>query len=405
MSERHFDDECYYCGVRVSEPHRQSCLGLRRNAVVDIGDLTSPLPDSPPLSPTEMLRNHHTTLHPDRPWGPEHPFFPTAQEDPWTRDPPLPGERPTPFHHEDRARDHQHPGWSPVPSSPPSPRARKDDHVIRIITYWGHLTTLSQIIESPFYTFIKIPANPSRKTSATSASRDHPTLLHAVHPIPKRYLKRISSPKLRYLAGYLNKFIIGDTLFYYGGSQAKSQEMLDRVSDTILRIDRVLEKRLDENTLGEDPSDIWGQRGISPLPESPTRWDTPEPRAVPHSFYDDPFPAHRPDVFSPPPPSTFHPRDPEPSHHPRPHIHHPRPTPHGFSATYEPIPREELTRSPPPRYMDPIRSRAAEPWREYSDAFKTQFEAFFEELMVKVGRAIEIEERRRSFEHDLRGRD
>ena len=105
------------------------------------------------------------------------------------------------------------------------------DHERVIIASWGQYQTLSQMRASPYYTCIRLPISsdtmfapplfpdpPSsrectivRQSTASFESRDvhadqeqleQYVTLHAVHPIPTRYLRSLAQDQLEFLFGY-----------------------------------------------------------------------------------------------------------------------------------------------------------------------------------------------------------
>jgi hypothetical protein len=115
-----------------------------------------------------------------------------------------------------------------------------------IITTWGEYTTPEAVQASPYYTPIPIPVNPRHAQQwRNNASINSPHflppssatfMLHAVHPITRRFLDQMSEDHLRYAAHYLfeehqETFIDSDPEWWF------------RVSHTIERINDVLVER------------------------------------------------------------------------------------------------------------------------------------------------------------------
>lgn len=138
-----------------------------------------------------------------------------------------------------------------------------------ITTYWGAYTTLAEVQASPFYVRVEIPVNPRhfeqwRNDVLSPPSLHHGMLpealskvaftLHAVLPIPIRYLTQMSSLQLEYFARYLY-----DDQYEERKHSLRSDdpgedylEKLQRTYTTLQRIRVVYERRFDERV--EDSS-------------------------------------------------------------------------------------------------------------------------------------------------------
>ncbi|KAF1937005.1 hypothetical protein EJ02DRAFT_470028 [Clathrospora elynae] len=108
--------------------------------------------------------------------------------------------------------------------------AAEPEHCNTIITYWGQYQTLAQVRASPYYMRIELPPScdsmaedeshqqqhnisdlviviPEDFTAADDVSKREAAkknfMMHAVHPIPRYYLRSLAHSQLEFLNGYL----------------------------------------------------------------------------------------------------------------------------------------------------------------------------------------------------------
>ncbi|KAI4937875.1 hypothetical protein J4E85_000312 [Alternaria conjuncta] len=86
------------------------------------------------------------------------------------------------------------------------------DHERVIIASWGRYQTLNQMRASPYYVCIRLPISsgtmfapplfPEPSPSRENAMPEQYVTLHAVHPVPTRYLRSLAQDQLEFLFGY-----------------------------------------------------------------------------------------------------------------------------------------------------------------------------------------------------------
>ncbi|KAL5433789.1 hypothetical protein PMIN05_008153 [Paraphaeosphaeria minitans] len=136
-------------------------------------------------------------------------------------------------------------------------------HMDDIVTYWGAYNTLARVVASPFYARVEIPVNPRhfeqwRNDVFSPPSLYHAMLpevlskatftLHAVHPVPIRYLAQMSSLHLEYLARsmYDDQYEERNNTPKGDASDNDHVERLKRTYTTFGRISLIYETRFDE---------------------------------------------------------------------------------------------------------------------------------------------------------------
>jgi hypothetical protein len=136
-----------------------------------------------------------------------------------------------------------------------------------IITYWGTYTSLAAVQASPFYARIEIPVNPRhfeqwRNDVFALPGRYHVKLpevltkavftLHAVLPIPARYLMQMSTLQLQYLVECMCDEDYDERRRALRGGDVGDDyvESVERKLTTLVRIEGVCEQRVGEAVEG-----------------------------------------------------------------------------------------------------------------------------------------------------------
>jgi hypothetical protein len=132
-----------------------------------------------------------------------------------------------------------------------------------MLAFWGPYQTLAQMRTSQYYLCIKLPASPDDMTATSlplgsfpnhelavarpstaapesldiqgeQARSEKPLTLHAVHPIPTRYLRGLAQNQLEFLYGYLT-----------GKRLRPDGELARRVSETIAAIGHIMNAEME----------------------------------------------------------------------------------------------------------------------------------------------------------------
>jgi hypothetical protein len=270
-------DPCLFCGKRGSETHDELCLTRRGYDVVEVGprggkNRTARRVSPPIVEGADKYRGEYWYNDPrrDEEWMPwcsgdaeylpcrETNFSPESCYSRYSHtstkgsgpDSPL---RPPP------------PKFQNANAAPPEVLGPMDD----IVTYWGPYTTLSELQASPFYARIEIPVNPlhfeqRRNDIFSPRSLYHAILpealagaiftLHAVLPIPARYLNQMSTLQLQHLVVCMCDVEYDEFARVLAGNTIRRDylERVERMITTLGRIERVCGQRVGEG--GEDRS-------------------------------------------------------------------------------------------------------------------------------------------------------
>lgn len=173
------------------------------------------------------------------------PFFSPAGSD---YDPFTPRTSAPSNHHHSRERrghrGHNHVVSSRQASMNSLATERADMESQTIITTWGPYTTEEAVKASPFYTKIDIPSNTfSRDLSGSDATA---VTLHAVHPVPRQYLRRLVHDPgcwdmLRFAGEYVDERLFGIK---------KMDEFTRNMMETLKRINELLKHAGEERVGG-----------------------------------------------------------------------------------------------------------------------------------------------------------
>ncbi|KAF2448870.1 hypothetical protein P171DRAFT_481910 [Karstenula rhodostoma CBS 690.94] len=260
-------DPCLFCGTRASEPHDPVCLTRRGYDVVEVRNSIEP----PRPRPRSRSRSLSRSVDAANSYASGNPYGTRGRR---SRSNSFGGSRPHSFA---GSRYNSFVGSRPnsfvgsnfnsfVGDSNSGPRPVPPEilgHMDDITTYWGAYTTLAEVQASPFYARIEIPVNPRhfeqwRSDVLSPPSLHHEMLpealskatftLHAVLPIPMRYLTQMSSLQLEYFARSLHDDQYEERKHSLKGGTIGDDyiDRLKRTFTTLQRIRIVYEMRFDE---------------------------------------------------------------------------------------------------------------------------------------------------------------